>query len=91
VKLSLLMKHGAFKENDKSLQWKWQTFPQPNKAHMLKSQMTIVLITFFDIKGIVNFRLISQGHTVIQAYYVEILKGLCENVHRKRPELWPSD
>jgi hypothetical protein len=28
---------------------------------------------------------------VNQAYYVEILKQLCEAVHRKGPELWPSD
>jgi hypothetical protein len=26
---------------------------------------------------------------VNQAYYVEILKRLCEIVHRNKPELWP--
>jgi hypothetical protein len=30
-------------------------------------------------------------HLVNQAFYVEILKQLCKAVHRKRPELWPSD
>jgi len=46
---------------------------------------------FLDIKGIVHFKFIPQGQTVNQAYYVEILKWLCEAVHRKRPKLWPND
>jgi hypothetical protein len=50
-----------------------------------------MLITFFDIKGSVHFEFISQSQTINQAYYVEILKQLHEVVHRKRPELWPSD
>jgi hypothetical protein len=57
---------------------------------MSKSQMKIMLITFFHIKGIVLFEFIIQGQTVNQAYYVEILKWLCEVVHRKSHELWPN-
>jgi histone-lysine N-methyltransferase SETMAR len=34
---------------------------------------------------------ISQGQTVNQAYYMEMLKWLHESMHRKSPELWPSD
>jgi hypothetical protein len=48
-------------------------------------------ITFFDITGTVHFEFTSQGQTVYQAYYVEMLKRLYEGVHRKSFELWPND
>jgi hypothetical protein len=56
---------------------------------MSKSQMKMMLITFFGIKGIVHFDFIPKGQTVHQAYdsYVVILKWLHEVMHRKRHEL----
>jgi hypothetical protein len=52
--------------------------------------MEKMLITFFNIWDTVYFEFISQGQTVSQAYYVEILERLWEAVHRKRSELWPN-
>jgi hypothetical protein len=50
-----------------------------------------MLITFFDIKGLVHFEIFPQSQTVKQAYYMKILKQLHEGVHRKRRELFPND
>jgi hypothetical protein len=61
------------------------------KACMLKSQMKTLLVIFYDIKGTIHFEFIPQGQTVIQAYYVEILKQLHEAVCRKSPELRPKN
>jgi hypothetical protein len=58
-------------------------------AHMSKSQMKTMLMTYFDIKGTVHVEFISQGQTVNQAYYVEILKWLHEAVHRKSLNFGP--
>jgi hypothetical protein len=80
------MKHYTF-----NLQWKQPTSPQPKKALVSESQMKTLLVTFFDVKGLVHFKFFPQGQTVNQTYYVKILKHLLEAVHRKRPELWPSD
>jgi hypothetical protein len=48
------------------------------------------MLIFFNIKGIVCFEFMLQGHTVNQAY-MDILKRLRETVGRKRSGLIPSD
>jgi len=49
-----------------------------------------MLICFSDIKGLVRFEFVPQGHTVNQQFYLEVLKQLRDAVRRKRPELWRS-
>jgi len=58
------------------------------KACMSDSLMKTILTTFFNIKGIVHFDFIPQGHIVYQVYYVEILMQLHEAVCRQRTNDW---
>jgi hypothetical protein len=60
-------------------------------SRMWKSQMKKILVTFFYMKGIFHFEFIPQGHTVNQAYHVEILKRLHEATLRKIPALWSKN
>jgi hypothetical protein len=42
------------------------------------------------MKGIVHFEFLPQGQTVNEAYYVEILKRLCEAARRKGLNFGPK-
>jgi len=45
-----------------------------------------MLICFFDQKGIFHKEFVPPGQTVNDAFYVEVLRRLQENVRRKRPD-----
>ena len=46
-----------------------------------------MLITFFDVRGIVHSEFLTQGQTVSQQVYKEILRLLLRSVREKRREL----
>ena len=50
-----------------------------------------MLITFFDIKGIVHLEFLPQGQTVNQYVYTEILRRLMRSVRDKRRDLWENN
>ena len=66
-----------------SAQWKTANSPQPKKFRWSKSRVKTMLLTFFDIRGIVHYEFIPAGQTVYQVYYLEVLERLCEKVRRK--------
>jgi len=50
-----------------------------------------MLLTFFDIRGIVHYEFVPTGQTVNQVYYLEVLEMLREKVRRKRPEFFANN
>ncbi|UYV71612.1 hypothetical protein LAZ67_8003855 [Cordylochernes scorpioides] len=52
------------------------------KARMIKSKIKCLLITFFDVKGLVHYEFVPEGQTINQHYYLDVL----EAVRQKRPE-----
>jgi len=71
-----------------SSQWKSPTSPKPKKARQVKSNLKSMIITFFDIKGIVHKEFVPTGQTVNSGFYCEVLGRLREKVRRHRPQLW---
>jgi len=71
-----------------SSQWKTPTSPRPKKARQMRSNVKMMLIVFFNVRGIVHWEFVPPGQTVNQEFYLEVLRRLRENVRRKHPELW---
>ena len=68
-----------------SSQWKSAMSQRPKKTRKVKSDVKTTLICFFDIKGLAHFKFVTQGQTVNQQFYLEVLKRLHDAVRRKRP------
>ena len=71
-----------------SLQWKSPTLPRPKKARMSKSKIKVMLIAFFNVRGIVHTEFMPQGHTISQYIYRDVLRRLMRSVREKRRELY---
>src|SRR5215468_520408 len=71
-----------------SSQWKSPTSPRPKKARQVKSNLKSMIITFFDINGIVHKEFVPTGQTVNSGFYCEVLRRLHEKVRSHRPQLW---
>jgi hypothetical protein len=61
---------------------------QTKKGETDEEKVKIMLIIFFDIKGIVHKEFVLAGHTVNFAHYCDVSQRLRENVRRLRHELW---
>jgi len=58
-------------------------FPMTKKFLRSKSRVKTMLLTFFDIKGIVHCEFVPNGQTVNQVYHLEVLERLHEKVRWK--------
>jgi len=72
-----------------SAHWKTASFPRPKKFCQSKSRVKTMLLTFFDIRGIVHYEFVPNGQTVNQVYYLEVLERLCKK-DRNDPNFLPT-
>ena len=73
-----------------SFQWKHAGSPRPKKARQSKSTQKLMMIPFFDSKGMIYLHWVPSGQTVNKEYYVEVLREFKKGFHRKRPALFTS-
>ena len=71
------------------MHWMSPNSPRQKKARQSKSKFKAMMIDFFDIWGIVHIDWVSEGQTVNQVYYKEVLTNLHEWLKR-RPEMWKN-
>jgi len=73
-----------------SSQWLEKNVPRPKKARMSKSKTKLLMVSFFDHKGLIHIEFLPNGQTVNQHVYLNILRRLRESIRKKRPEKWAS-
>jgi len=62
----------------------------PKKGRMCRSKIKVLLVVFFDWKGIVHHEFVPRDQMVNKELYQEVLSRLRDAVRRKRPELWEN-
>ena len=65
--------------------------PRPKKARMSRSKIKVMLVVFFDWKGIVLHEFVPRGQVVNKQLYQEVLACLRDAARRKSPELWENE
>jgi len=68
-----------------SSQWKTPDSPKAKKVRQVRSNVKIMLISFFDANGIVHKEFVPPAQTVNQQFYLSVLKRLRDTVWKKGP------
>ncbi|UYV73168.1 hypothetical protein LAZ67_10002077 [Cordylochernes scorpioides] len=74
-----------------SSKWIERGQPKPKKARFTKSKVKTLLVTIFDINGLVHHEFIPFERTINQEVYLGIMRRLREAVRLKRPERWQNN
>jgi hypothetical protein len=64
--------------------------PRPKKARTSRSKIKVMMVVFFDWKGIVHHEFVPHGQVVNKQLYLEVLARWRDAVRRTRPELWEN-
>ena len=59
-----------------SMQWKTAESPRPKKARLSKSKIKVMLIAFFDQKGLVHHEFVPESEAVNRYFYQQVLVHL---------------
>jgi len=57
-----------------SSHWKSPTSSRPKMSRQVKGNVKSMLITFFDVKGIVHKEFVSKGQNVNSGFYCDVLR-----------------
>ena len=68
-----------------SSQWKSSTSPRPKTVRQVKSNLKSIIISFFDIEGIVHKEFVPTGQTVNSGFYCKVLRRMREKLRTHRP------
>jgi [histone H3]-lysine36 N-dimethyltransferase SETMAR len=74
-----------------SSEWHRPSSPRPKQARQSKSKIKIMLIIFFDIRGIVYREYVPFGQTINQEYYKDVLCRLRDKVFENRHRIYPNE
>lgn len=69
-----------------SKQWLEKGAPPPKKAKVQNSTKKIMLVAFFDIKGMIYQHWVPKAQTINSAYYIEVISKFLDHLRKKRPE-----
>ncbi|UYV75059.1 hypothetical protein LAZ67_12002264 [Cordylochernes scorpioides] len=73
-----------------SMEWKGKYEPRTKKSRLCKSKNKVLLVTFFDTKGIVHYEYLEEGQTINKESYLNIMRSVRESIRLKISEMWSS-
>jgi len=82
-----VMKHGS---TSTTLKRSGKEYNGIQKFRQSKSRVKTMLLTFFDIRGIVHYEFVPTGQTVNQVYYLEVLERLRKKLDGNDPNILPT-
>ncbi len=71
-----------------SLQWCASGDTRPRIPRRERSIIKVMMVVFFDCKGIILMEFVPDGHGITAARYLGIMRHLRNAIRRRRPTLW---
>lgn len=69
-----------------SAEWRSLNEGKPKKCRLEKSKVKVMLICFYDSKGIIHKEFVPPGQTITGEFYLDVMKRLLARIRRVRPE-----